>query len=83
MKQISHCSRLSHIQLLWELVEHRTVARLVLLDNGGYESYQLVPKLEVVQSWAGVFAISFGLSRIHLEFAIVELVAVFEQKLVR
>ena len=74
---------LSHVQLLWELIEHWTVARLVLFDNGGYKSYQLVPKFEVIQPRTGVLTVTLGLSRINLELSIVELVAVFEQELVR
>ena len=51
---------MSDVQLLGELVEHRAVAGLVLLDHGGDQGDQLVPELQVVLPGTGLLRVTLA-----------------------
>ena len=53
---------MTNVELLRELVEDRTVAVLVFLDNRGNEGDQLVPELKVVLPGPGLFQLSISAS---------------------
>jgi hypothetical protein len=59
-------AHLSNVELLWELVEDGAIGALVLLNDGGDEGDELVPELQVVQPWAGVLGVPFGLVGVNL-----------------
>lgn len=72
---------LADIELLWELVENRCVAVLVLLDNGYDKSNEFVPKVDTVEARpmvVGVLCVAW----ICLVFTGIELVAVLEKELI-
>ncbi|CAG5083408.1 Protein of unknown function [Cotesia congregata] len=81
-----HCEdggQLTDVQLLRELIEHRTVAVLVFLYHRDNQRDQLVPEVQGVQDRAVVIRIPLSFVRVHLELPVVQLVAVLEQELVR
>ena len=76
------CSYLSYIQFLRKLVQNRAVGILILFNYWCYQSDKFVPEFQVVKPRACILRISLGFITIHLKFCVVQLIAVFKQKLI-